>query len=90
MFCFILSDSYLKKEAYMRDMEIATNEAVVIFNQDILRSIREPDTRLKSQKAACARCHIIPGIAEPTQVWNGKLYDISCLKRVQLEKRTAV
>ncbi len=68
----------------MREMEIATNEVVVLTNSTVVRAMGRPALTVKEVKRpACAKCHMIPGSAEPMATFRGRPYHESCDKAVR-------
>lgn len=63
----------------MREMVVATNEVVVLSNSTVVRAIGGPELTVKEQKRpACAKCHMIPGSAEPMVVEGEHIYHTHC------------
>lgn len=74
----------------MRDMMVATNEVIVFTNSTVVRDMGGPELTVRqSKRPACAKCQIIPGIAEPTVPWKGKVYDVDCFKKVVYAEKAA-
>lgn len=68
----------------MREMVVATNEVVVFTNSTVVRALGRPALTVKEVKRqACAKCHMIPGSAEPMTNFRGKPYHESCGEAVR-------
>lgn len=74
----------------MREFEIATNEVIVSSSSTVVRAMGGPALTVRPVKRpACAKCHIIPGIAEKTASWNGRTYDLACFRKVVIAEKAA-
>lgn len=67
------------KGGYMREMVVATNEVIVLSNSTVVRTLGGPALTVKEAKRpACAKCHMIPGSAEPMVAEGGHIYHAHC------------
>ena len=74
----------------MRDMVVATNEVIVMTNSTVVRAMGGPSLTVRpAKRLACDKCQIIPGIAEKTIPWKGKIYDVDCFKKVVIAEKAA-
>ncbi len=63
----------------MREMTVATNEVVVFNNSTVVRTLGGPVLTVKEAKRpACAKCHMIPGSAEPMITEGEHIYHTHC------------
>jgi hypothetical protein len=63
----------------MREMKVATNEVVVLTNSTVVRALGGPELTVNEPKRpACAKCHMIPGSAEPMVSEGEHIYHTHC------------